>query len=123
MLQQLLEETILTKAQTDTLLCELDGLMKSEKLKDRVLKRDRKNITVGSYLRTKKQAYQRVEKMLKTVFLLMYLSIIPQDALSSLYRAAELLNQIKSAELTEAEKKNIMELINKTIKKLIVISQ
>jgi hypothetical protein len=122
-LQQLLEETILSKAQTDTLLCELDGLMKSEKLKERALKRDRKNITLGSYLRTKKQACRRVERVLKTIFLLMYLGIIPQDALSSLHRAAELLNQIKSAEITEAEKRNIIELIEKTIKRLIVISQ
>jgi len=53
----------------------------------------------------------------------MYLGIIPQDALSSLHRAAELLNQIKSAEITEAEKRNIIELIEKTIKRLIVISQ
>jgi len=32
-LQQLLEETILSKAQTDTPLCELDGLMKIGKIK------------------------------------------------------------------------------------------
>jgi len=122
-LQRLVEEVVLSKAQIDTLLCELDGLTKLEKLRERVLKRDRKNITLGSYLRTKKQAYKRVKKVLKTIFLLMYLGIIPQDALTSLYRAAELLSQVKGAELTQAEKQSIMELLDKTITRLIVISQ
>jgi hypothetical protein len=122
-LQRLLEETKLPKAQIDTLLCELDGLTKLEKLKERVLKRDRKNITLGSYLRTKKQACERVRKLLKTTFLLMYLGIIPQDTLNSLYRAANSLNRVKGAELTDAEKRNIMELLDKTIANLIVISQ
>jgi len=122
-LQRLIEEVVLSKAQIDTLLCELDGLTKLEKLRERVLKRDRKNITLGSYLRTKKQAYKRVKKVLKTIFLLMYLGIIPQDALTSLYRAAELLSQVKGAELTQAEKQSIMELLDKTITRLIVISQ
>jgi len=122
-LQQLLEETILSKAQIDTLLCELEGLTKAEKLKERVLKRDRKNITLGSYLRTKTQAYTRIKRMLKTIFLLMYLGIISQEALPSLYRAAELLNRVKSAELTDIEKQSIMELLDKTVTRLIVISQ
>ncbi len=122
-LQRLVEEVVLSKAQIDTLLCELDGLTKLEKLRERVLKRDRKNITLGSYLRTKKQAYKRVKKVLKTIFLLMYLGIIPQDALTSLYRAAELLSRVKGAELTQAEKQSIMELLDKTITRLIVISQ
>jgi len=123
LLQGLLEETLFTKAQVDTLLCELDGLKKLEKLKDRVKKRDRKNITLGAYLRTKKQTYRRVKKALKTIFLLMYLGVIEKDTLNSLYRAAELLNRVKSAELTDAEKKNIMKLLDETITRLIVISQ
>jgi hypothetical protein len=122
-LQQLVKEAILSKAQIDTVLCELEGLTKVEKLRERVLKRDRKNITLGSYLRTKKQAYMRIKKVLKTVFLLMYLGIIPKDTLTTLYRAAELLTQAKKAELTQAEKQSIMELLDKTIKRLIVISQ
>jgi hypothetical protein len=122
-LQQLIKESILSRAQIDTLLCELEGLTKVEKLRERVLKRDRKNITLGSYLRTKKQAYMRLKKVLKTVFLLMYLGIIPKDTLTTLHRAAELLTQAKNAELTQAEKQSIMELLDKTIMRLIVISQ
>jgi DNA-binding SARP family transcriptional activator len=122
-LQQLIKESILSKAQIDTVLCELEGLTKLEKLSERVLKRDRKNITLGSYLRTKKQAYRRIKKVLKTVFLLMYLGIIPKDTLTTLYRAVELLSQAKNAEVTQAEKQSIMELLDKTIMRLIVISQ
>jgi len=122
-LQLLLQETTLSKAQVDTLLCELDGLTKFENLKERIQKRDRKNITLGSYLRTKKQAYKRVKKALKTIFLLMYLGIIPKDAINSLYRAAELMNRVRNAELTDAEKQNIMGVLEETLARLIVISQ
>ncbi len=122
-LQHLLEEVILTKAQIDTLLCELDGSTKFEKLKERINKRDRKNLTLGSYLRTKKQACKRVKKTLKTIFLLMYLGIIPQDTLNTLYKAASLLNQIKNVKLTNGEKQNLIELLEETITRLIVISQ
>lgn len=122
-LQQLIEEMILSNAQIDTLLCEVEGLMKSEKLKERVLKRDRKNVTLGAYLRTRKQAYKRVKRVLKTIFTLLYLNIISQDTLFSLYRAAELLNKVKSTNLTDTERQNIMKLLDETIRKLIVISQ
>ena len=122
-LRHLLEEVILTKAQIDTLLCEFEGSVKFEKLMERVNKRDRKNLTVGSYLRTKKQAYKRVKKMLKTILLLMYLGIITQDTLNALYKAASLLHQIKNKELTNAEKQNLIELLEETVRRLIVISQ
>ncbi len=122
-LRHLLEEVILTKAQIDTLLCEFEGSAKFEKLKERVNKRDRKNLTLGSYLRTKKQAYKRVKKTLKTILLLMYLGIITQDTLNALYKAASLLHQIKNKELTNAEKQNLIELLEETVRRLIVISQ
>jgi len=119
----LLKDSTLTAAQLDTLLCELDGLTSSMKLRERVAKRDRKSVSLGAYLRTKKQAYARARRTIKTILLLNYLGLISQDGLPSLHRIAQLLHQINRRDLTEAEKKQVINLLEETVKRIIVISQ
>lgn len=123
LLSKLIKESFLTSAQVDTLLCEVEGLKKAEKLKERASKRDRKNITLGAYLRTKRQAYSRLNKTLKTIFLLTYLDILPQDKIVLLLKASELLNKVKGKKLSFEESNKILKLLDETITSLLVISQ
>jgi hypothetical protein len=122
-LEYLTKSSILTAAQLDTILCELQARTNLKKLKDRVARRDSRNITLGAYLGTKKQAYRRVKKAVNTILLLIYLGAIPLDTLPSLYRVAELLSQMDRHILREEEKRQIKKLLNETVDRLVVISQ
>lgn len=122
-LLELLKGSELTNAQLDTLLCELEGMKRREKLKERIRRRDKASITAGSYLRTKRQAHTQANKALKTVILLTYLGIIPQENLPTLLRVADLLCRIKGAELRAEEGPRVLTLIEETLNRMLVTSQ
>ncbi|MFN3621460.1 MAG: hypothetical protein ACK4TI_01065 [Nitrososphaerales archaeon] len=119
----LIKGSTLTNVEVDTLLCELEGKKTAKQLKERVALRDRENITLGAYSRTRRQAYTRISKALKTLLLLSYLGILTQDRLNTLLKAAELLNKIKTTNLTIEDSIKINTLIEETIRSLVVISQ
>ncbi len=122
-LLNLINSSILTKAQVDTLLCEIEGIRKAEKLRERASRRDRENITIGAYLRTKKQAYYRINKVLRTILLLSYMGIFTQEKLIALLKVAEILSKVKETKLTTEQSSKILQHIEETLKRCFVISQ
>ncbi|MEM3510181.1 MAG: hypothetical protein QW282_03290 [Nitrososphaerales archaeon] len=123
LLLSLIEGSTLTNAQVDTLLCEIEGKGAAKQLRERAAMRDKENITLGAYSRTRKQAYTRIRKVLKTVLLLSYLGIFSQDGLNTLVKAAELISRVKTANLTDEDIIKLNKLIDETLSNLIVISQ
>ncbi len=121
LLSHLVKENYLTRAQLDTLLCEKKS-EPNEKLVRRVKKRDKKSITLGAYLHTKSQAQEKIKRILKTIILLIYLDLLPEESIPALLKIIELITKLRTIDITEEEAEKTIRLIDEVLKGAAVIS-
>ncbi len=91
-LKALLKGSSLTEPQLEVLLIELASATSGRKLSFEEKAKVRK-VSKGAYARTLRQAVENIKKSVYTIFLLRYLGILGDGAVSSLLEAAELLSR------------------------------
>jgi len=93
-LKALLKLSSLTEPQLEVLLIEAASTNAGMKLAFREKAKIR-GVAKGAYARTLRQAIENIKKSIFTIFLLKYLGVIGDEAISSILEAAEMLNQGK----------------------------
>jgi len=96
-LKSLLKLSALTEPQVEVLLVELASTNLGRKLTFKEKAKIR-GVSKGAYARTLRQAIENIKRSIYTLFLLKYLGIIGDGAVSSILEAAEVLNQGKIEE-------------------------
>ncbi|MCD6235394.1 MAG: hypothetical protein J7J94_00130 [Thaumarchaeota archaeon] len=91
-LKALLNASNLTEPQLEALLVELAAAASGQRLSFDEKARIRR-VSKGAYARTLKQAVENIKKSIYTIFLLRYLGVLGDGAVSSLLEAADLLGQ------------------------------
>lgn len=91
-LKALLKSSTLTEPQLEVLLIEMACTSMGARLTFREKARVR-GVAKGAYARTLRQAVENIKRSIFTIFLLGYLGVIGEEAISSIFEAAELLNQ------------------------------
>ena len=90
LLDELLKESHLTRAQIETLLIELGAMNLGLKLSVEEKARLR-GVSKGAYARTKRQAIDNIRKSIYTIMLLRLLGIFGDEAMASILEASNLL--------------------------------
>ncbi|MCS7132933.1 MAG: hypothetical protein N3F65_04110 [Nitrososphaeria archaeon] len=96
-LRALLELSSLTEPQLEVLLIEAASTSSGMKLTFRE-KAGIRGVAKGAYVRTLRQSIENIKKSIFTIFLLKYLGVIGEGAISSILEAADLLNQGRFAD-------------------------
>ena len=91
-LKTLLKLSALTESQIEVLLIELASANLGRKLTFKEKAKIR-GVSKGAYARTLRQAIENIKRSIYTLFLLKYLGILGDAAISSILEAADLLNQ------------------------------
>jgi hypothetical protein len=105
LLSFLCKKCSLTEVQLDTILSsQING-----NLKDKISHRDNHDITVGSFVRTLRQAQSNVESSVYTLLLFSYIGLTRPEDLQSLAKLASMISQIKD---TPIETNDISRLIS-----------
>ncbi len=95
----------LTNAQLDTILIS----SKEGKLDQKILMRDKGQVSKGSFLRTLKQGRSNIEASVYTFFLLAYLGLVPEAKLDQLVRTQRLLARVRDSPLGSAERTKLLD--------------
>lgn len=117
LLKRLLYRLNLTPTQLDTLLIE-----KTQKEADLELKcklRDSGPVTKGAYIRTLRQAEQKVRKAIYTLLVTQYLGLIDPTSLNILIRAGEILSEHQHEELSRTHVQTIIDTIDRLVEAVI----
>ena len=110
----LLEKSIFTKPQLDTILISL--LEDNElKLNRKVLLRDGKRVSKGSFIRTLRQGQKRLEKSLYTIIISEYLSIFDKNNLLNIIRVGELLKELQTQRINDKELQTALDQVTMAI--------
>ena len=100
----LMSKSSLTEVQLDTLLAShIDG-----KLDDKVILRNKRKVSKGSFVRSLRQGQQNIEASLHTLILVQYLGLVDPAIFSQLGRVAELIARVRS---TSPDKDSIRRII------------
>jgi len=91
-LKTLLKLSALTESQIEVLLIELASANLGRKLTFKEKAKIR-GVSKGAYARTLRQAIENIKRSIYTLFILKYLGILGDAAISSILEAADLLNQ------------------------------
>ncbi len=110
----LLEKSIFTKPQLDTML--ISVLEDNElKLNRKVLLRDGKRVSKGSFIRTLRQGQKRLEKSLYTIIISEYLSIFDKNNLLNIIRVGELLKELQTQRINDKELQTALDQVTMAI--------
>ena len=113
-LTYLLQRSKITKAQLDTIIINSHSI----NLKEKILLRDEKKVSKGSFLRTLSQGEANVESSFYVIILMQYLGLF-DDSFDNLLKIANLLKDVKLKNVDRTEMESIILLIDSSIKKII----
>ena len=91
-MRSLLELSLLTEPQLEVLLIELGSANLGRRLSYEEKSRIR-GVSKGAYARTLRQAMENIKRSIYTIFLLSYLGILGENAISRILEAADLLKE------------------------------
>ncbi|MCS7116815.1 MAG: hypothetical protein NZ896_05015 [Nitrososphaerales archaeon] len=111
----LFERSALTYSQLDTYL--IDS-MSDMRLEEKIMLRDGKRVSKGSFLRTLKQAQMNVRKAFYTLILMEYLKILESGTTSGLIEVGKTLDRVKESSPTFEHIKRVLEVIDVTLNRL-----
>jgi len=112
-LTYLLQRSKITKAQLDTIIINSHSI----NLKEKILLRDEKKVSKGSFLRTLSQGEANVESSFYVIILMQYLGLF-DDSFDNLLKIANLLKDVKLKNVDRTEMESIILLIDSSIKKI-----
>jgi len=112
-LTYLLQRSKITKAQLDTIIINSHII----NLKEKILLRDEKKVSKGSFLRTLSQGEANVESSFYVIILMQYLGLF-DDSFDNLLKIANLLKDVKLKNVDRTEMESIILLIDSSIKKI-----
>ena len=91
-IKNLLKLSLLTEAQLEVLLVELGSANLPRRLSFEE-KAEIRGVSKGAYARTLRQAIENIKRSIYTIFLLEYLGVLGEEALSAILEAANLLKR------------------------------
>ena len=113
-LTYLLQRSKITKAQLDTIIINSHSI----NLKEKILLRDEKKVSKGSFLRTLSQGEANVKSSFYSIILMQYLGFFDYS-FDNLIKIANLLKDVKLKNVDRTEMESIILLIDSSIKKII----
>ncbi|MEM2211563.1 MAG: hypothetical protein QW372_01920 [Nitrososphaerales archaeon] len=111
----LFERSIFTYSQLDTYLIDTRN---DTSLKQKIMLRDGKHVSKGSFLRTLKQAQMNLKKAFYTLILTEYLGILESGTTVGLIHVGKALNQISTSAPTFEDIKKVLDTIDVTLNQL-----
>ena len=112
-LTYLLQRSKITKAQLDTIIINSHSI----NLKEKILLRDEKKVSKGSFLRTLSQGEANVKSSFYSIILMQYLGFFDYS-FDNLIKIANLLKDVKLKNVDRTEMESIILLIDSSIKKI-----
>ncbi len=99
LLSFLMDRSVLTHAQLDTILAaQIDG-----KLKEKVSYRDKGKLSAGAFVRTLRQGETNIEACMYTLILIEYLGLVQPEDLHKLSGLANLISKVRGSSVTRQE--------------------
>lgn len=111
----LFEKSIFTYSQLDTYLIYTRN---DTSLKQKIMLRDGKRVSKGSFLRTLKQAQMNLQKSFYTLILAEYLGILESGTTVGLIHVGKALSQISTSAPTFEDIKKVLDTIDVTLNQL-----